>query len=537
MNILVLNGSPKKKTSNTLKLTQAFLKGFQSVKSASVDLVEVSDLDLHPCRGCFSCWNKTPGTCIIKDDMAEIIEKLLWADLVILSFPLYYFGIPSELKMLMDRLLPMALPFMVNDEESGGHPSRYETKETRYVMISTCGFYTAEGNYASVNAQFDRAYGRGNYETIYCGQGELFRVPQLSGRTDAYLAYVEKAGQEYAKGTILAETRKHLSELLFPREVFEEMADASWGVERKGTEGNPAKAEPALSFTRQMAALYNPDSWKDHDRVLEFYYTDVDQTYQIVLEQSGHKVLTENFLPPTTRIETPLKVWQQIGSGELDGIRAMMDHLYRVTGDFELMFHWDRYFGLSGANPLKQASAPRKKTNMALMLLPWIVAWVSLAIDPHFGGILCIALCALLPFAFLKWKMTVFECVTVSLVSILSLLSLLGVSTLYLLPLSYFGFGLMWSVTVFCKLPLSACYSMNQYGEEEALKNPLFIRTNRILTALWGLLYLVTPFWTYYLLLSPAGSLSGAVNSVLPALLGIFTAWFQKWYPAHYAGK
>ena len=47
-------------------------------------------------------------------------------------------------------------------------------------------------------------------------------------RTDVYLGYVEKAGKEYADGTISNETRNALQELLFPKEIFEKMANGSW---------------------------------------------------------------------------------------------------------------------------------------------------------------------------------------------------------------------------------------------------------------------------------------------------------------------
>ena len=534
MKILVLNGSPKGERSNTLKLTHAFLEGFVSVKDAEIETAELAKLDLHPCRGCFACWNKTPGKCVIDDDMTGLLEKILRADLIVYSFPLYCFGLPAQLKAVIDRMLPLSLPFMESDTEAGGHTARYPMRETRYVMISTCGFYTAEGNYDAVDAQFDRLYGKGSYETIYCGQGELFRVPQLRARTEEYLKTVRAAGAEYAAGKITEKTKAGLRELLYPREVFEEMADASWGIE-KGSGEKQRSADPALSFTRQMAALYNPASWDGRDRVVEFFYTDIGKRYQIFLQEKGHRVLTEDFLPCTTKIATPLSVWQKIGAGELDGRQAMMDHLYRVTGDFDLMLRWEDYFGAGAAAPEKEKKTGLKKTNMALMLLPWIAIWISLSIDSFWGGVAGIAVCAVLPFAFLKWRATIFEYLSIFFVTAICLLSMLKVPVLILLPASYLLFGLMWTVTAFLKIPLSAYYSMNEYGAEEALRNPLFMRTNRILTACWGVLYLVTPVWTYFLLCTRWASLTGAVNSVLPVLLGIFTAWFQKWYPRHYA--
>jgi hypothetical protein len=84
-------------------------------------------------------------------------------------------------------------------------------------------------------------------------------------------------------------------------------------------------------------------------------------------------------------------------------------------------------------------------------------------------------------------------------------------------------------------VPLTAHYSKNSYNGNAALRNPIFIQTNRILTAAWGILYLVTPIWTFFIMQTDAASFVGAINSVLPALMSVFTAWFQKWYPQHIA--
>ena len=127
----------------------------------------------------------------INDDMKMVIEKLLWADTIIWSFPLYYFNVPGKLKTLIDRQLPMVLPFMVSEAENGSHPARYDMSDKRNVLISTCGFYTARGNYDSVKEMFNHLLGKNRYEAIFCGQGELFRVPELSGRCDEYLKSVE----------------------------------------------------------------------------------------------------------------------------------------------------------------------------------------------------------------------------------------------------------------------------------------------------------------------------------------------------------
>ena len=139
MKILAINGSPKGNRSNTWRLTSAFLEGISAKEESSgsrapeIETLNIGSLNIKPCLGCFSCWSKTPGECCIHDDMQGVISKILWADVVVWSFPLYYFGLPGQLKTLIDRQLPMSLPFMCTETESGGasFSLRYEWQEHR----------------------------------------------------------------------------------------------------------------------------------------------------------------------------------------------------------------------------------------------------------------------------------------------------------------------------------------------------------------------------------------------------------------------
>lgn len=240
MNVVVLNGSPRGEGSNTLKITRAFLEGISSQREVSIEIVDISKADISHCKGCFACWSKTPGECVIKDDMQDLIQKYVGADVVIWSFPLYYFGMPSKLKAFLDRTLPINLPF-IELSESGTcrHPSRYDMSGKRYVLISTCGFSSVENNYEALLKQFEIMYGE-NLTKIICAEGELFRASQLRKRTGEYLSYARQAGREYAaSGFISADTEKKLSQLLYPPEAFIEMANASWGIrEPHDTENN-----------------------------------------------------------------------------------------------------------------------------------------------------------------------------------------------------------------------------------------------------------------------------------------------------------
>ncbi len=544
MNILLINGSPKGNRSNSLKLAYSFMEGLKNEyanngKEISIDELHVASMDIGACKGCFSCWKKTPGTCCIKDDMQTVIEKQLESDIILWSFPLYYFNVPGILKNLIDRQLPMSLPFMSSREDgcgSGSHDSRYDMEGKRHVLISTCGFYSADGNYDSVLRMFDHFLGKGNYTTIFCGQGELFRVKELSARTEEYLAAVKVAGAEYAEtGMISAKTDAVLHTLLYPREVFEKMADASWGISRTTGEKEPED----LVFTRQMAALYNKNAYDGKERVLEMHYTDLNHTYQIRLGKEGSEVVEDGRLSPTTRIDTPFAVWSAISCGEIGGAEALGKHMYTVSGDFSLMIDWDKFFGNPAASDEAETnssiSPEQKKPTMVAMLIPWITFWIAVSINAATGSIITLIAAAAVPLVMRNHKMVIWDRLSIFTVAVLSAAANITGNGDVVTNAGYLIFGLFWLISCLTKEPLCAAYVKYNYGGEVARKNPLFMRTNFILAAAWGLLYVLTAAWTFLFRNAGIENAIIIVNNLIPVLMGLFTLWFQKWYPAKMA--
>ena len=544
MKILLINGSPKGKRSNSLKLAYSFIEGFKNgctndEESLSIDELHVASMNIAACKGCFACWQKTPGICCIKDDMQTVIEKLIDADLILWSFPLYYFNVPAILKNLIDRQLPMSLPFMSSRQDgygSGSHDARYDMEGKRHVLISTCGFYSADENYDSVLRMFDHFLGRGNYTTIFCGQGELFRVKELSVRTNEYLAAVKCAGSEYAMtGAISKETDAVLHTLLYPRDIFEKMADASWGISKTTGEKEPDD----LVFTRQMASLYNKDSYDGKERVLEIHFTDLGHTYQIQLSKTGSEVFTDGRLSPTTRIDTPFTVWSAISRGEIGGAEALGKQMYTVSGDFSLMIDWDKFFGSASVvkktEKTPQNTIEQKNPSMMTMLIPWITFWIAVSIHPEVGAVITLLVVATVPFIMRNRKFVIWDQLSMAAVAILSAAANITGNGVLLTNIGYLVFGLFWLLSCLTKEPLCAAYVKYNYGGESAHRNPLFMKTNYILAAAWGVLYVLTAIWTFLLKKAGLGNVLILVNNLIPVLMGLFTAWFQKWYPARMA--
>lgn len=233
MKILVINGSPRGKRSNTLRLTESFIQGMTSARSdIEIEYINLTEKKIEPCLGCFSCWSTTPGRCVIKDDVRDVTIKAYSADLVIYSFPLFYYSLPAKLKAFVERQLPTSAPYMTGQSDyfvNGGHPPRFSPLP-KIMLISTCGFYPISKSYDAVRAQFNMIYGDDGYDEIFVGEGELFAKTIAKRRCDARLEAIAKAGAEYAEtGKISEGTHAVITSHIFPPDMYAVMADQGWG--------------------------------------------------------------------------------------------------------------------------------------------------------------------------------------------------------------------------------------------------------------------------------------------------------------------
>jgi len=93
--------------------------------SWEVKAFALAAMDIRPCRGCFSCWAKTPGRCVIQDDEEAVLAATAASDLLIWLTPVTFGGYAPELKKALDRIIPLALPFFKKIRGETHHPLRY----------------------------------------------------------------------------------------------------------------------------------------------------------------------------------------------------------------------------------------------------------------------------------------------------------------------------------------------------------------------------------------------------------------------------
>ena len=72
-------------------------------RASEVTTFPLREMDIRHCLGCFGCWIKTPGECVIDDDAREIARAVSQSDLVVYLTPVTFGGYSSELKKTLDR--------------------------------------------------------------------------------------------------------------------------------------------------------------------------------------------------------------------------------------------------------------------------------------------------------------------------------------------------------------------------------------------------------------------------------------------------
>lgn len=106
MRVIGVSGSPRK-DGNTDRLVREVLAG-AAASGAETRFIRAADARIQGCVSCYHC--RGTGVCALHDDMAEIFEEILKADVVVLGSPVYMGQMCGQLKVFVDRMLPVLAP-------------------------------------------------------------------------------------------------------------------------------------------------------------------------------------------------------------------------------------------------------------------------------------------------------------------------------------------------------------------------------------------------------------------------------------------
>ena len=134
MNVLILDGGPRDVRGAACRKIAAAAAAEARLKGHAVKAFELDALDIKPCRGCFACWLKHPGTCALKDDQEPVLRAMAASDVQVWITPVTFGGYSPALKKALDRFIPNILPFFTVRHAEVHHPPRYEKRRGLIVL-------------------------------------------------------------------------------------------------------------------------------------------------------------------------------------------------------------------------------------------------------------------------------------------------------------------------------------------------------------------------------------------------------------------
>lgn len=99
-NVLILSGSPRK-NGNSATLCREFARGVRE-SGHHAEIVFLRDKKISYCLACYHCKN-SGGVCAIRDDMADILDQMNAAQVIVMASPVYFYSIGAQMKALIDR--------------------------------------------------------------------------------------------------------------------------------------------------------------------------------------------------------------------------------------------------------------------------------------------------------------------------------------------------------------------------------------------------------------------------------------------------
>ena len=133
MNVLAINGGSRVKGNSTIMLNE-FFRGVRDA-GLEADLVHVRDLNIKSCRGCLRC-NLIKRCALRGDDWKNLSQKILAADAIVFSSPVYFHHITGDLKKVLDRFRSF-VNVRLNDD--GLIHTPWQTWNKKFVLLMSQG--------------------------------------------------------------------------------------------------------------------------------------------------------------------------------------------------------------------------------------------------------------------------------------------------------------------------------------------------------------------------------------------------------------
>ena len=350
MKVLALNSSPRAAGQSKTELMLAHLVKGMREAGAEVEVVNLRQKKINHCLGCYTCWTKTPGICVHKDEMAlELFPKWLASDIVVYASPLYHYTVNADMKAFIERTLPVLQPYLEYNGQKTNHPMRSDPPKS--VILSVAGF------------PHDSVFDALSYwaRTMFSREGkllaEIYRTAseamQNSCKIDDILDAVEQAGREIiTQGSAADMTMARIRQPIADPTVISAIANVLWQllIDRGMTPAEAAKGghlairpDSIETLASMLAFAFNPHKAGDKRGTLQFNFSgEKPGACYLTMDKGSCTAHTGQAAKADCTVEGPFEVWADIIEGKADGGKMLMEGKYKANGDIALMMVFGR---------------------------------------------------------------------------------------------------------------------------------------------------------------------------------------------------
>jgi FMN-dependent NADH-azoreductase len=355
MKVLAINSSPRKGGQSKTELMLTHLVQGMQEAGADVETVHLREKTVRNCTGCFTCWSKTPGVCIHKDDMTkELYPKWLESDLAVYATPLYHFHMNATMKAFIERTLPVLEPFLLEGKEGTQHPLR--GKHPLMAFLSVAGFPEAE-IFDQLSAWVNSVYGRAGavVAEIYRPAAESMATRPFQAIANDVLAATAQAGREIVESMKIspATMARIKQDIVEDNRILHQMGNLFWkscieaGVTPKEFEekGLVPRPDSIDTFMMVLPMGFNAEAAGNTNAIVQFNFSgEVEGSCHFRIKEG--KITAQNGAAQKAdiTIDSPFEVWMDIMMGKADGQKMFMEQKYKVGGDMELMLKMRELF-------------------------------------------------------------------------------------------------------------------------------------------------------------------------------------------------
>jgi Multimeric flavodoxin WrbA len=164
MNVLAICGAANK-TRNTATMLKSAFEGATSIPGASGEIVYLYDLAFRGCIGCHSCKlldERRFARCAVRDDLTQILEKAINADVLLIGSPIYFSDVSGETRSFLERYLFPGMTY--NKERTPTYP---KSTKVGWVLTMNAPGHFYEDYFNGLVSLTDRIIGASEYVMAY----------------------------------------------------------------------------------------------------------------------------------------------------------------------------------------------------------------------------------------------------------------------------------------------------------------------------------------------------------------------------------